>query len=129
MGLLSGKSFKEKAVARLPSTGRIMFLYSGTQSSRESALFGSREPVREREGMKTSSLVWRGGGLVGTAQFRRGKHLRDIWSLGGGYPKGRGNSGFRSAGGALTLGVVIRSGCGIDGEVRVEWVIPLSFLG
>lgn len=33
MGLLSGKSFKEKAVARLPSTGRIMYLYSGTQSS------------------------------------------------------------------------------------------------
>lgn len=76
--------------------------------------------------MKTSSLVWRNGHLVGTAQLRRGKHLRDIWSLGGAYPKG---SGFRSAGGALTLGVVIRSGCGIDGEVRVKWVIPLFFLG
>lgn len=79
--------------------------------------------------MKTSSLVWRSGCLVGTAQLRRGKHLRDIWSLGAGYPQGRGNSGFRSAGGALTLGVVIRSGCGIEGEVKVEWVIPLSFLG
>lgn len=77
--------------------------------------------------MRTSSLVW-SGLQVGTALSREKRATRDFWSLRkGGIPKVRGNSGFPSPGGALAPAGGDLLGCGIDGEVRSEWVTP-SFL-